>query len=150
MSFYDFLVFVHIFSAILGLGPGFFMIFVVKNANNMTELRHAFKIRDQLHMFTMIGGTLLLVSGLIMGFMKPFLFTRGWYVISLGLFLLVLIAGSLVLKPKSAPIKQMLKTHQGEEIPKEYDEKAKALFFYERLTNIVFLIIIALMILKPF
>lgn len=150
MSFYKILVFIHIFSAILGLGPGFVMIYIVTKASTMTELRHAFFIRNRIHIFVMVGGSLLLITGLLMGFINTYLFQQGWFITSLILFLIALAAGPLVLKPKSEPIKNILREHRGEEIPKEYYEKSKSLFFYERLTNVIFLIIIALMILKPF
>ena len=42
MGLYKFVLLVHVLSAILGLGPGFIMIYVVTRATNMTELRHAY------------------------------------------------------------------------------------------------------------
>ncbi|HRQ50610.1 MAG TPA: DUF2269 family protein, partial [Agriterribacter sp.] len=74
MTFYNFLLLVHVFSAILGLGPGFVMIYIVTRAKTMTELRHAYFIRNRIHRFVMIGGTLLLLSGLTMGYVRPYLF----------------------------------------------------------------------------
>lgn len=150
MTFYEILLFVHIFSAILGMGPGFVMIYVVTRATNMTELKHAYNIRNRLHIFTMVGGTLLLITGLWMGFINTYLFTTGWYVISLTLYLTALAFGPLVLSPRSKPIKGLLKEYKGEEIPAEYYTLSKKLFFYERVENGLFLIIIALMITKPF
>lgn len=150
MSFYKLLVFIHIFSAILGLGPGFIMIYVVTKAKTMTELRHAYLIRNRIHIFVMVGGTLLLVTGVLMGMINPYLFKQGWYVVSLILFLVALAFGPIALSPRSKPIKKMLKEHQGDDVPERYHILAKDLFFYERIENILFLIIIALMILKPF
>ncbi|WP_085993503.1 DUF2269 family protein [Oceanobacillus senegalensis] len=152
MSFYKFLVFIHIFSAIIGMGPGLLMTFVViqSKPNNMTELRTAFKIRNSLHILTMIGGTMLLISGLWMGFLNIYWFTQGWYVTSLILFLIALSFGPFLLKPRSAPIKQILNDYQGEDIPKEYYYYSKKLFNVEHVENLIFIIIIALMILKPF
>ncbi len=149
-TFYQVLVVIHIFSAILGMGPGFILTTVVKSGNTMTELRHSYAIRNTLHIFVMIGGTLLLVTGLIMGFMNPILFKMGWYVTSSALFLAALAMGPLVLSPRSKPIKALLHSHQGDDIPVEYNRLSKELFRYEHLENIIFLIIIALMILKPF
>lgn len=150
MSFYSSLLFIHIISAILGLGPGFAMIPIVKNAKNMTELRHAYFIRNRIHIFVMIGGTLLLLTGLGMGILRPSLFTTGWFVVSLILYLLALAIGPIVLSPKSRPIKELLKEHPTEEIPDTYYELAKRLFFYERIENGIFLLVIILMIIKPF
>jgi uncharacterized membrane protein len=149
-TFYQVIVFIHIFSAILGMGPGFILTTVVKSGKNMTELRHSYAIRHKLHIFVMIGGTLLLISGLTMGAINTYLFHQGWYVTSLTLFLITLALGPTALSPNSRPIKELLKTHQGEEIPEEYFRLAKKLFRWEYVENVIFLIIITLMILKPF
>jgi hypothetical protein len=44
----------------------------------------------------------------------------------------------------------LLETYKGEDIPEEYTRLSNQLFRYERIENGIFLIIIALMILKPF
>jgi uncharacterized membrane protein len=150
MTFYQFIVVLHIFSAIMGMGPGFILTTVVKSGKNMTELRHSYAVRHKLHIFVMVGGTLVLITGLIMGFMNPSLFRMGWYVISLVLFLAALAIGPLVLSPRSKPVKALLALHKGEEIPEEYYRLSKILFRYEYLENAIFIVIIALMILKPF
>ncbi|SDR03820.1 DUF2269 family protein [Virgibacillus salinus] len=150
MTFYELLVFIHVFSAILGMGPGFVMIYIVTKATTMTELKHAYIIRNRLHIFVMVGGTLLLITGLLMGYLHPYLFEQGWYVTSLLLYLIALGFGPTVLSPRSKPIKAMLKEHNGDEIPADYFILSKKLFFSERIENVIFLIVIALMILKPF
>ncbi|MEN2465877.1 DUF2269 family protein [Ornithinibacillus sp. JPR2-1] len=150
MSFYDVLVFVHIFSAILGMGPGFMMMMIVSKATNLTELRHAYVIRNRMHRYTMVGGTLLLITGILMGTINTYLSQQGWYITSLVLFLIALAFGPLLLSPRSKPIKELLKHTEGEKIPAEYDVMAKKLFFVERIENVIFLVIIALMIIKPF
>lgn len=150
MTFYNFLVVVHILSAILGLGPGFVMIYIVTKSKNMAELKHAFFIRNRIHHFVMLGGILLLVTGLSMGLINPYLFKAGWYLISLILYLIALAAGPFILKPLAEPINEILANHKGEEIPSSYHEHAKRLFFHERILNTIFIIIILLMIIKPF
>ncbi|MEH7095341.1 DUF2269 family protein [Neobacillus vireti] len=150
ITFYKIVVFIHIFSAIIGMGPGFILTTVVKSGNTMTELRHSYRLRHKLHIFVMAGGTLLLVTGLTMGFLNPSLFRMGWYVTSLVLFLGALAIGPLILSPRSKPVKALLAAHQGEEIPEEYWRLAKILFRCEYLENFIFIIIIALMILKPY
>src|SRR5690625_4379102 len=97
MSLYDLLVVIHVFSAILGLGPGFVMIYIVTKARTMTELRHAYVIRNRIHIFVMVGGTLLLLTGISMGLIKPYLFKQIWFTGSLILFLIALGAGPTVL-----------------------------------------------------
>lgn len=150
MTIYRLLVLIHILSAILGLGPGFMMIYIVTKAKTMTELRHAYSIRNRLHIFVMVGGSLLLITGLAMGAINPYLFRMGWYVTALTLFLIALGFGPVALSPRSKPIKALLKSHKDDDIPEEYYRLAGKLFFYERIENVIFLVIIVLMVLKPF
>lgn len=150
MSLYNVLVIVHIFSAIIGIGPGFTLTFIAVKSNTMSELRHAYYLRNRIHLFIAVGGTLLLVTGLLMGLMNPALFMQGWYVVSLLLYFVTLAAGPMVLAPCLKPIKALLANEQGEEVPAEYHAYAKRLFRYERITNFIIIIIITLMITKPF
>ncbi|WP_121639007.1 DUF2269 family protein [Virgibacillus sp. Bac330] len=150
MELYDLMVFIHIIAAIIGMGPGFFMILPVKAATTMAELQYGYKIRNKLHGSVMIGGTLLLLTGLMMGVLRPYLFAEGWFTGSLLLFLLALAFGPLVLSPRSKPIKKLLQTHPDNTIPDEYVRLSRKLFFYERIESLLFMIIIILMITKPF
>ena len=147
---YSILVFIHIFSAILGMGPGFALIPVIKTAKNMNELRHSFYVKNRLHIFIMVGGTLLLLSGISMGLIHPYLFHMGWYVTSLVLFLISLGIGPLVLAPKTKPMKMRITEYQGKDIPEDVQAQLKVMYRYESFLNLLFLIIIALMITKPF
>jgi uncharacterized membrane protein SirB2 len=133
-----FLVLIHVSSAILGMGPGFVMIYVVTRAKTMTELKYAYAIRNRLHILVMIGGTLLLLSGLGMGFIHSYLFHSKWYVSSLVLFLVALGFGPVVLSPRSKPVKALLKNHAGDKIPGEYYVLTDKLFFFERIENMIF------------
>lgn len=150
MSLYEILLFIHVFSAILGLGPGFVMIYIVSQSQTMSQLRHAYEIRNRIHLFVMVGGTLLLLTGIGMGILRPFLWSKIWFSGSLLLYFIALASGPVILSPRAKPIKKLLKNYEGEDIPSHYEQLANRLFFYERLVNIIFLIIIALMITKPF
>ena len=149
-TFYKILIFIHIFSAILGMGPGFVFIFIKRLAKTMTELRHSYRITHLLHRFVMLGGTLLLVTGLLMGSLNTSLFQQGWYVTSLILFLVALAMGPFILSPNTNRIKKLVTETTGDKIPEEYYVLAKKSIRLESLLNVIFLIIIALMITKPF
>lgn len=147
---YSILVFIHIFSAILGMGPGFALIPVIKTAKNMDQLRHSFYIKNRLHIFIMVGGTLLLLTGLTMGAINHYLFRMGWYDTSLFLFLIALAMGPVVLAPKTKPMKVRISEYKGNDIPADIQASLKVMYRYESFLNLLFLIIIALMITKPF
>lgn len=151
MTLYQFLLIIHILSAIIGLGPGFVMIYLVTYAQTMEQLRYSYQLRHRVHIFVMIGGVGLLVTGIWMGLLNRVLLTQGWYLMSLILYLIALAMGPLVLKRLSTPIKAFLsepQVHDG--IPQTYKQMAQKLFFYERIEMIIFIIIIILMVWKPF
>src|SRR5690625_3933680 len=150
MSLYIFLLFVHIFSAILGFVPGFVMIYILTIAQTLPQMKHVYAICKKIYVFVMVDGTLLLLTALVIGMLNPNLFTQIWYIVSLVLYFIALAAGPVVLSTKSKPVKKLLEESSGEDIPAEYFPLAREVFFYERITNVIFLIIIALMILKPF
>ncbi len=150
MTLYKFILIIHIFSAIIGLGPGFVLTYIAMHAKTMTELKHAYYIRNRVHIFVMVGGALLLVTGVLMGVLQPQLFTEMWFSLSLILYLIALAIAPLLLVTKTKPIKEILAYHQGEEIPEKYKLAAKDLFFYEHITNVLLIVIIFLMIVKPF
>lgn len=147
-TIYQILAVIHVISAILGMGPGFYLTLVASKAKTMTELRYAYDIRQRLHIFVMIGGFLLLATGLCMGFIRPALFTAFWYIASLTLYLIALAFGPFVLKPLTKPIKTLLYEDHNT-IPPQYMKLAEKLFRYEWITNVIFFIIILLMLTKP-
>ncbi|RCW74940.1 DUF2269 family protein [Saliterribacillus persicus] len=149
-SFYTTLVIIHIFSAILGMGPGFILTTVTKSAQTMDEVRHAFRLKKTLHMYVMIGGLLLLLTGLLMGFIRPYLFQQGWYQLSLLLYLLALALGPTYLKKYSTQIKALIQTNTHQTLTPNYKKLLHKLLITEYIENTLFIIIIFLMITKPF
>lgn len=137
------------FVAIIGIGPSFVMTFIAVQSKTLTDVKHAYYLRKKIHLFIMTGGTVLLLTGLMMGGINPVLFKQAWYVISLCLYVFTLLAGPLLLSPSLKPIKRLLEESEGEELPAEYEKYAKRLFFFERVTNLIILAIITLMITKP-
>lgn len=150
MTLYKVLVFIHVFSAIVGLGPGFVLTFLVNRAKTMREVRLGFALRKRIHAFVSTGGFLLLITGLWMGWLNRELWTQWWYVISFTLYAITLLAGPLFLVRFIKPIKKIIAEYKGDDIPEAYHVNAKKLFLSEHILNFIFLIIITLMITKPF
>ncbi|WP_277678321.1 DUF2269 family protein [Gracilibacillus dipsosauri] len=149
-SIYPILVLIHIISAIVGIGPGFVLTKIIKSAKTMDEIRYAFRLKKRIHVFVMTGGILLLVTGLLMGFIHPILFKQGWYLTSLTLYFIAIGLGPTLLKKYAAPINEMLKTHKGDDVPESYANHVQKLLRTEYVENTLLLFIIIMMILKPF
>ncbi|SES12195.1 Predicted integral membrane protein [Gracilibacillus ureilyticus] len=149
-SLYTWLVVIHIFSAIVGIGPGFVLTTIVKSARTIPEIKHAFALKKKVHSFVMIGGILVLITGLLMGMMKPVLFQQGWYITSMAVYLTALGLGPTLLKKYSKPIKEMFQNHTLKEVPEDYHLYVHKLLKVEYIENSLLIIVILLMILKPF
>jgi len=149
MSLYQLLVLIHVISAIAGLGPGFIMTYIITKTENIDELRHGYKLRARLHVIVMTGGILLLVTGLTMGALNPYLFSATWYVLSLILYMVALAFGPFLLAPLTRQIRPLIAGFEGTGIPDRYEPLAKKLYLYENIINGIFVVIIVLMLLKP-
>ncbi|ENH96662.1 hypothetical protein J416_09814 [Gracilibacillus halophilus YIM-C55.5] len=145
---YETLVIVHIFSAIIGVGPGFILTTIVKSAQTINEIQFAFFLKRKVHNIVISGGSFMLLTGIAMGILKPRLFQEGWYLLSLVLYSISFLMGPTVLKQYTKPIKELL-AQQPEEIPTVYHEYIKKLLIAEYIVNTLLIIIILLMITKP-
>lgn len=150
MSLYQLVLIIHILSAIVGLGPGFVLTYIAMHAQTLEELKHAYYIRNRVHLFVRAGGVLLLVTGLLMGILNPGLFRQFWYLMSLIIYLIALALAPLTLILNARPVSDILAEAKGPEIPEEYTQAKQKLFMYEHLTNALFIVIIIIMIIKPF
>lgn len=149
-ALYTWLVIIHIFSAIVGIGPGFVLTTIVKNAKTMPDIRFAFYLKNKVHIFVMAGGIVVLITGLFMGALKPVLFRQGWYITSMLLYFTALSLGPTLLKKFSAPIKEILADETIQKVPDTYHHYVKKLLKTEYVENTLLLIVIFLMITKPF
>ena len=112
MSFYGILLLIHILGAICGIGAQFAQPFILKNPKTVKQAEFAHHVNHGVDKLVVIGTFTLLISGLIMGILNTHLFTQGWYIISLILFITILpVAGAIVPK-KAAKQVEILKNHK--------------------------------------
>ncbi|WP_277679860.1 DUF2269 family protein [Gracilibacillus dipsosauri] len=148
---YTFLIGVHIFAAIIGIGPALTFNHILSTATNINELKNAHKIIEKLNRISSIGFGLLAVTGLIMGIMNPSLFKTIWYIVALSLFIILGIYSSLTIERQMRSMLGIIQSHDGdkESIPQEYKELFKIKSQHDWVQNILILIIFILMIFKP-
>ncbi|GIN73151.1 hypothetical protein J14TS2_36260 [Bacillus sp. J14TS2] len=140
---------IHIFAAIIGLGPALVFNRILKSAENMDELKNAHKIIGKLNPLSSIGFGLLVITGLLMGVMNPSLFTTVWYLMALGLFIILGIYSSLTVERKMKSMLIISEEHVEINIPKEYKELLKKKTPHDWVQNALLLTIFILMIFKP-
>ncbi len=150
MSFYGILVLLHVIGAICGMGASFAQPLLMNKAKTVKQAEFSHRVNHGIDKLVVIGTFTLLITGLIMGALNTYLFTQGWYIISLILFITILpVAGAIVPK-KAAQQVEILKNHKGDELPESYLTLKKQTAPFNRYTYIATVIIVILMVTKPF
>lgn len=150
MSFYGILVLLHVIGAICGIGAQFAQPLLLNRVKTVKQAEFALRVNHAIDKLILIGTLILLITGLIMGALNTYLFTQSWYIISLILFVTIMpVAGAIVPK-KAAQQEEILKNHKGDELPESYLTLKKQAAPFNRYTYIATVIIVILMVTKPF
>jgi|SRR3954469_24188055 uncharacterized membrane protein len=150
MSFYGILVLLHVIGAICGIGAQFAQPLLLNRVKTVKQAEFALHVNHAIDKLIVIGTLTLLITGLIMGALNTYLFTQGWYIISLILFVTILpVAGGIVPK-KAVQQLEILKNHKGDELPESYLTLKKQAAPFNRYIYSATVIIVILMVTKPF
>ncbi|SEO39375.1 DUF2269 family protein [Paenibacillus sp. OV219] len=148
-----FLVLLHVMSAIIGVGPTFFIHTLFGKKDNVGELRSAFKLGSKLELFPKTGGSMAVVTGLILVFSDGWEFVSFWIIGSLVLYVAIQVLVIGFAAPVTKQLGKLLaETKLSSDQPVPDDQKqllAKANKLYYGATAMGSLLFI-LMILKPF
>ncbi|RED51821.1 MULTISPECIES: DUF2269 family protein [Cohnella] len=84
------LVLIHVLSAIMGIGPTFFGHVLVRINQTPEQLRHSLKLAGRLDFFPKVGGSLAVITGILLIVLNDYgTFTQLWLVGSLVLYVLI-------------------------------------------------------------
>lgn len=147
---YTLLLVFHILSAILGVGPVFLFNKILKRAETVEQLRYAHHIVEKLNRNANYSFGIILVTGLLMGWMNPYLFRTEWYIASLILFF---ISGLYAIFAVEPLLKQMQGITSNQSVSSKISTEYKMLFQRKQsrdmVANLIAVVIILLMVIKP-
>jgi hypothetical membrane protein len=146
------LVWIHVISAIAGIGPTFaFGLFLQRN-QNIAQLRHSLKLLDRALLFNKIGGPMALLSGIALVLIGNY---GGW----LQLWILGAILIYLVIMIISIPLGNKMKAlqvwvakpeHTGDSsLPTEQEDVVRHAHKSIQFVHVLSILLFTLMILKP-
>ena len=144
------LLLVHILGAICGLGATFASPYIMNSARNVRSAFTAHMINAKVEKLAKIGSIALLSSGLIMGFIHPYLFTTGWYIASIVLYVLTQPIVAYLLPRYERAMLEILEQSKGEDLPSEYIQISKKTKPLTLTTYVLLVLLVFLMIFKPF
>lgn len=150
MTFYGFILLVHIIAAVCGLGAAFALPILMNMPKTMGEAQFAFTVNTGIEKLVKAGSIILLITGLILGALNPSLFTEIWYISAIVIYLATQPVVAVILPKKIAEQQKILESHTGEELPDSYIEIAKKMAPFNTFTHIAAIVLIVLMVTKPF
>ncbi|MBS4174982.1 DUF2269 family protein [Bacillus sp. FJAT-49736] len=150
MTFYGFVLLLHIIAAVAGLGASFAMPLVMKYPKTLEQAKFSLLLNKQIEKPVKFGSIGLLVTGLILGFINMDLFQHGWYIASIIIYILVqpIVAG--ILPKKLKQMEQILDENEGVDIPDDYEVLNHGLRPYNWIIHVAAIVLIVLMTVKPF
>ncbi|MFD0869919.1 Predicted integral membrane protein [Chlamydia abortus] len=146
---YTALLVIHILSAILGVGPVFLLNMILRKAKTAEQLRYAHRIVSRLNRNANASFGLILLSGLSMGWINPWLFRLEWYIASLVLFFVSGVYAITAVEPILKQMNRIAGQTEDSDIPREHAALLQKKQVRDRVANLIAIAIILLMIVKP-
>ncbi|MCA1055731.1 DUF2269 family protein [Rossellomorea aquimaris] len=147
---YKVLLTIHILSAIVGIGSTFLFPLILAIPKKVKELQLALRVLNKGADYPKFGAILLLLSGLGMGALNTELFQKGWYITAIILLLTAVLIYILRILPRLKTAIDHVADIEGEEIPQTYYDLKNGIKPFMITASAIDVIIILLMIWKPF
>ncbi|WP_424766691.1 DUF2269 family protein [Paenibacillus sp. sgz302251] len=147
---YSIVLFIHVLAAVMGLGAAFGFPILVRTAKTAAQAKYTLQLLKNLEVLPKAGSITLLLTGMVMGIMQPSLFSQGWFISSIVIYLVtqIFVVGMLPKNMKAQAA--ILENHTGEELPPQYVEISKRSAKIEGITHVFAFLIIFLMMFQPF
>jgi len=146
------LVLIHVMSAIIGVGPTYFGHVFFRKGQTVGDLKHSLRFGRLMEFFPKIGGTIAVLSGLLLLVLTDWKFLSFWIVASIVLYVAIQVVVIAIVSPVTKRLFQWVQaTAQSdqESLPAEQSSMLnKANYWYYAASTMGTLIFI-LMILKP-
>lgn len=147
---YGAVLFIHILAAIMGLGVAFGFPAIAKSAKTTTEAKFVLGLLKKMETIPKVGSIILLLTGLILGFLNPVLFKTGWYIISIVIYLAVQVIVAKMIPDHMKAQLAILENHSEENLPEEYLAIGKKSAGLERISHVAAIVLVVLMYFRPF
>jgi hypothetical protein len=150
MSLYGLVLFIHVVAAVCGLGATFALPPLMNLPKTVSQAKFAFSVNEKVEKMAKFGSIGLLVTGLIMGWVHPELFKQIWYITAIALYILVQPIVIAFMPKRMKRQVEILETAEGDELPEEYLSISKELKPFTIILNIIAVVFLLLMTIKPF
>ncbi|WP_168120834.1 DUF2269 family protein [Paenibacillus sp. HB172176] len=147
---YTYLLFIHIASAITAIVAIMGYPLIMSGIRTTAQAKFGLTLQNKLAILPKIGGTLLVVSGLWLGFLQTYLFHQTWYVVSIALFLVILFIVAVMLPSGMKKQLDSLQQTQSDALPDAYRHSRRRSAWLEAAAHLAVFVSLILMVFKPF
>ncbi len=141
---------IQIVAAVFLVVPNVFVPLFAKRINTLSNLKRLFKFSNWLGRFSKVGGLVLLLTGLGIMWEAKIGFSQMWLNVSIILVVVLEIIAALIAPKKMRMIAEYIIQFEGNDIPENYKKLMKEIVPYNALIHLITLMIMLLMIFKPF
>lgn len=106
------LVLLHVLTAIVGIGPTYFLHVLYRRRQSAGELKQSLRLGSLLDLFPKIGGSLSVLSGIALVALSPVQFLDLWIIGSLLVYALIQIVIIAVVSPKQKQLRAVLEQRE--------------------------------------
>ncbi|MBB6669529.1 DUF2269 family protein [Cohnella nanjingensis] len=146
---YPYLVLIHILSAVTALCAIIGYPIIMSGVRTAGQARFGLTLQKKMAILPMIGGTLLLLSGLALGVLEPDLFRQLWYGLSIVVFFVILLILAVLIPAGVKRQLEHLAIAGGDALPEAYLQSRRRSAWLEGAANLAALVSILLMVFKP-
>jgi uncharacterized membrane protein len=147
------LVLVHVLSAIIGIGPTYAFLVVLRKNQSVQELRFSLKMGKILELFPKILGSLAVVTGLVLFFVGNYgQFTQLWLMGSLILYVIIQVIVIAFVPPSVNSLTKWVAepaNHTLQVLPSEQTKLLSKALNFTYLACLLGIVLFAFMIMKP-
>ncbi|MBD3919124.1 DUF2269 family protein [Paenibacillus sp. PR3] len=146
---YNYLLFIHILSAVTAIAAVICYPIIMSSARTVGQTKFALSLLEKTAILPKLGGTLLLLTGLAIGFQETYLFREQWYVASIVVFFIILVIFARLLPVGNKQQLKLLQQTQGDDLPEAYRLSRRRSALLEAVAILAVFVSILLMVFKP-
>lgn len=153
MNGLQFLVLIHVLSAVMGVGPTFFGHVMIRRSQTVSEYRGALRLIDLMEYFPKVGGTLAVLTGLALIWIGNYgSFLQLWLVGTLIVYIVLQLIVIMMIMPLSKKLRAWLADSSQQEVnrfPAEQQKIVNLISTRYYIASGLGILIFILMIVKP-
>jgi uncharacterized membrane protein len=150
ISLFGVLLVLHVLGATVMAGLMFITPIIRSSARTAGQLRFVFHVTHKLKQLPLIGGAVLLITGIWLMIISKTGVSQMWLDLSILLLILMVVIINAAIEPRMKKIIDMVASGHGEDLPSEYRPSMKKIMPWESAAQLLMVAVFVLMVMKPF